>query len=84
MREAVKGVRELFSWKIKLVPIKEMTDVLSVTRKPISLEKNSWVRVKRGVYRGDIAQVSFSFSSFPSHLFFFMVYPSSFNSLEVF
>ena len=57
VREALKGVRDLFAWKIKLVPIKEMTDVLTVTRKPINLEKNSWVRVKRGVYRGDIAQV---------------------------
>lgn len=57
----MKGVRELFSWKIKLVPIKEMTDVLTVTKKPVHLEKNSWVRVKRGVYRGDIAQVLFTF-----------------------
>lgn len=34
-----------------------MTDVLTVTRKNISLKKGDWVRVKRGLYKGDLAQV---------------------------
>jgi len=41
VREALKGIRDLFAWKIKLVPIKEMTDVLNVTRK-----RSIWKRTR--------------------------------------
>ena len=42
---------------MKLVPIKEMTEVLTVEKKGVDLDLNSWVRVKIGVYKGDIGQV---------------------------
>ncbi|WRX30716.1 NGN domain - like 3 [Theobroma cacao] len=57
VREAVKGLRNIFATKIMLVPIKEMTDVLSVESKAIDLSRDTWVRMKIGTYKGDLAQV---------------------------
>ncbi|XWS23610.1 hypothetical protein CRYUN_Cryun28dG0029600 [Craigia yunnanensis] len=57
VREAVKGLRNVFAAKIMLVPIREMTDVLSVESKAIDLSRDTWVRMKIGTYKGDLAQV---------------------------
>lgn len=43
--------------KILLVPIREMTGVLTVQSKAIDLSRDTWVRMKRGMYKGDLAQV---------------------------
>ena len=45
------------SAKIILVPIREMADVLSVESKSVDLSRDSWVRMKLGVYKGDLAKV---------------------------
>ncbi|KAM7255769.1 hypothetical protein ACFE04_011510 [Oxalis oulophora] len=57
VREACKGLRVMFAQKIMLVPIKEMTDVLSVESKVLDLARNTWVRMKIGTYKNDLAQV---------------------------
>ncbi|XP_039062437.1 putative transcription elongation factor SPT5 homolog 1 isoform X2 [Hibiscus syriacus] len=57
VRQAVKGLRNIFATKIMLVPIREMTDVLSVESKAIDLSRDTWVRMKIGTYKGDLAQV---------------------------
>ncbi|XP_031488629.1 putative transcription elongation factor SPT5 homolog 1 [Nymphaea colorata] len=58
VKEAIKGLRNIFSSsKVMLVPIKEMTDVLSVESKSVELSKDKWVRVKLGTYKGDLAKV---------------------------
>ncbi|GLT32208.1 hypothetical protein SLA2020_068910 [Shorea laevis] len=57
VREACKGLRNIFGTKIMLVPIKEMTDVLSVESKAIDLSRDTWVRMKIGTYKGDLAKV---------------------------
>ncbi|PWA45170.1 global transcription factor group A2 [Artemisia annua] len=58
VREACKGMRNIFTGsKILLVPIKEMTDVLSVESKAIDISRDTWVRMKIGTYKGDLAQV---------------------------
>ncbi|GMI90582.1 global transcription factor group A2 [Hibiscus trionum] len=57
VREAIKGQRNIFGAKIMLVPIREMTDVLSVESKAIDLSRDTWVRMKTGNYKGDLAQV---------------------------
>ncbi|WCJ43436.1 Transcription elongation factor Spt5 [Euphorbia peplus] len=57
VREACKGLRNIYAQKIMLVPIKEMTDVLSVESKAIDLSRDTWVRMKIGTYKGDLAQV---------------------------
>ncbi|KAI9097600.1 hypothetical protein K1719_025371 [Acacia pycnantha] len=57
VREACKGLRTIFAQKITLVPIREMTDVLSVESKTIDLARDTWVRMKIGTYKGDLAKV---------------------------
>lgn len=57
VKQACRGLRMIYSSKVMLVPIKEMTDVLSVESKSVELAKDSWVRVKTGIYKGDLAKV---------------------------
>ncbi|KAI7754771.1 hypothetical protein M8C21_033839, partial [Ambrosia artemisiifolia] len=58
VKEACKGMRNIYTGsKILLVPIKEMTDVLSVESKAIDISRDAWVRMKIGTYKGDLAQV---------------------------
>ncbi|XP_057449281.1 putative transcription elongation factor SPT5 homolog 1 isoform X2 [Lotus japonicus] len=57
VREACKGLRNIYGQKITLVPIREMTDVLSVESKAIDLARDTWVRMKIGTYKGDLAKV---------------------------
>ncbi|KAL3638889.1 hypothetical protein CASFOL_016796 [Castilleja foliolosa] len=57
VREVIKGMRNIFPSKIMLVPIKEMTDVLSVESKAIDISRDTWVRMKIGIYKGDLAKV---------------------------
>ncbi|XP_071923789.1 putative transcription elongation factor SPT5 homolog 1 isoform X1 [Coffea arabica] len=58
VKEAIKGMRNIFaSAKIMLVPIKEMTDVLSVESKAVDISRDTWVRMKTGTYKGDLAKV---------------------------
>ncbi|KAL4581502.1 hypothetical protein LXL04_006023 [Taraxacum kok-saghyz] len=58
VKEACKGMRNIYTGsKILLVPIKEMTDVLSVESKAIDLSRDTWVRMKIGTYKGDLAKV---------------------------
>ena len=56
-KAAINGIRSLFQWSVKLVPINEMVDVLKVPTKEFKITKGAWVRVKRGQYTGDIAAV---------------------------
>lgn len=65
---AIDKMFHFYSTKISLVPIVEMTDVLRVESKSSSkfmggqldmnrLRPGLWVRVKRGKYEGDLAQI---------------------------
>ncbi|KAJ1384409.1 Translation protein SH3-like domain superfamily [Sesbania bispinosa] len=56
LNRACKGLRNIFGQKITLVPIREMTDVLSVESKSIDLARDTWVRMKIGTYKGDLAK----------------------------
>jgi len=38
-----------------------MTDVLSVESKAIDLARDTWVRMKIGTYKGDLAKVCITF-----------------------
>ncbi|PSS31759.1 Transcription elongation factor like [Actinidia chinensis var. chinensis] len=58
VKQACNGLRVIYAHtKITLVPIKEMTDVLSVESKSIDLSRDTWVRMKIGTYKGDLAKV---------------------------
>ena len=76
--QAIKGMRNIFMGKIMLVPIKEMTDVLSVESKAIDISRDTWVRLKIGTYKGDLAKVYIvigTFVFFICHFFFcFLAY----------
>lgn len=53
------GNLRMGKWKQEMVPIKEMTDVLKVVKEQIGLKVKQWVRLKRGLYKDDIAQVDY-------------------------
>jgi transcription elongation factor SPT5 len=58
VKNAIQNIQDIFfSKKIKQVPHHEMADVMTIPIKKKPLQKGDWVRVKRGIYRGDIAQV---------------------------
>ena len=54
------GNLQIGKWQQLMVPIHEMTDVLRVVKDAASssLRRGSWVRIKRGMYKDDIASVS--------------------------
>ncbi|KAI3944455.1 hypothetical protein MKW98_006616 [Papaver atlanticum] len=49
VREACKGLKMLDTRKIVVVPIKEMTDVVSAKGKALDFVKDMWVRMKIGI-----------------------------------
>jgi transcription elongation factor SPT5 len=51
----------LFEYKRKLVPLNEMPDVFAIQKTVAKLTRGTWVRPKRGVYKGDIGQVRYLF-----------------------
>lgn len=53
------GNLRMGQWQQQMVPIKEMTDVLRVVKEQIGLKPKQWVRLKRSIYRDDIAQVDY-------------------------
>lgn len=59
VKSAIEGIGNLRMglWNQQMVPIKEMTDVLKVVKEVTNLKAKSWVRLKRGLYKDDIAQV---------------------------
>ena len=55
---AIKGMNVLYDNKITLVPISEMVDVFAMDKaKKLPIEKGSYVRIKSGDYKGDLAQI---------------------------
>lgn len=42
-----------------MVPIKEMTDVMRVVKEKVRMKEGTWVRMKRGVFKDDLAQVDY-------------------------
>lgn len=55
--DGLEGINFYYpSQKLTLVPVKEMPDLLRV-RKSEELMPGGWVRIKRGKYRGDLAQI---------------------------
>jgi transcription elongation factor SPT5 len=73
--QACKGLRNIFaSAKITQVPTKEMTDVLSVTTKSVDLSRDTWVRVKLGIYKGDLAKVWSSFFLVDVNVYLSVIY----------
>lgn len=61
LKQAINGIGnlKLGQWKQQMVPVAEMTDVLRVTKEQAQVKFGQWVRLKRGLYKDDIAQVDY-------------------------
>nr|XP_006824005.1 PREDICTED: transcription elongation factor SPT5 isoform X2 [Saccoglossus kowalevskii] len=61
VKHAIEGIGNLRLglWTQQMVPIKEMPDVLKVVKEVVTLKPKSWVRLKRGVFKDDLAQVDY-------------------------
>ncbi|CAF3585929.1 unnamed protein product [Adineta steineri] len=57
VKAACDDIRSLNVQNLQMVPIKGMTDILRVVKTTYGIKKGSWVRVKRGIYRDDLAKV---------------------------
>lgn len=56
--EAINGLVGVFpSRGITLVPIEEMASLLQIKQQELTVTPGTWVRIKRGKYQGDLAQV---------------------------
>ena len=60
VKQAIEDIGNLRigKWQQLMVPIREMTDVMRVVKDSTALKRGSWVRIKRSMYKDDIAQVS--------------------------
>ncbi|RUS84145.1 hypothetical protein EGW08_008119 [Elysia chlorotica] len=65
VKQAIEGIGNLRMgyYKQQMVPIREMTDVLKVVKETATLKPKSWVRLKRGVFKEDLAQVDVVYPS---------------------
>ena len=61
VKQAVEGINFLRSgiYEQTMVPTNEMKDVLRVIKTMAQLKPGAWVRLKRGVYKEDLAQVDY-------------------------
>ncbi|KAK7098266.1 transcription elongation factor SPT5-like [Littorina saxatilis] len=61
VKQAIEGIGSLRIgyYQQQMVPIKEMTDVLKVVKETANLKPKTWVRLKRGVFKDDLAQVDY-------------------------
>ncbi|XP_046908772.2 transcription elongation factor subunit Spt5 [Dermatophagoides farinae] len=61
VKQAIQNVGNLRLglYKQTMVPIAEMTEVLKVTKDTSNLKVGQWVRLKRGLYKDDLAQVDY-------------------------
>ena len=53
----IRGIAGIFMANVQQVPLQEMTAIYRITKKKNVLKRGQWVRMKRGVYRGDIGMV---------------------------
>lgn len=61
VKQAIDGINNLRIGlhKQTMVPISEMTDVLRVVKEQPKIKRDQFVRLKRTVYKGDLAQVDY-------------------------
>lgn len=61
VKQAIDGINNLRLglYKQNMVPISEMTDVLRVIKEQPKIKRDQFVRLKRTIYKGDLAQVDY-------------------------
>ncbi|KAJ3281515.1 transcription elongation factor spt5, partial [Borealophlyctis nickersoniae] len=55
--DAIDKILNVMPSSAKIVPVSEMVDTLTIKSKEINVKPGAWVRVKKGTYAGDLAQV---------------------------
>lgn len=55
--KAIQHIRALKHWSIRLLPIEEMTQSLTIRAEAAIVKPKQWIRMKRGVYKNDLALV---------------------------
>lgn len=58
VRDAVQGFVGVYRTEFRMVPIEEMPDLLRTKKRDTPIVLGGWVRIKRGKYAGDLAQVN--------------------------
>ncbi|KAJ2014463.1 transcription elongation factor spt5 [Coemansia sp. S680] len=56
-RDVLEGIPGVFVSKLGLVPLGDMVDVVKIKARAPRINPGAWVRVRRGNYAGDLAQV---------------------------
>ncbi len=59
---AIDKMINVYGSKLHLVPVNEMVDCLNIKKKDLNLNPGTWVRIKRGKYENDLAQVILYFN----------------------
>ena len=57
VKRAIRGLRALKWWKLQLIPITQMVNAVKFTDDVPVIAKGQWVRIKSGLYKGDVGQV---------------------------
>lgn len=58
VRKTIEGIVGINpSQDLKLIPIEEMADLLNLRKQQALITKGSWLRFKKGLYKGDLARV---------------------------
>lgn len=56
-KEAINGLRGHYPSSFVKIPLTDMTAVLTVAMKKKPIREGQWVRMRRGLYKGDLARV---------------------------
>lgn len=63
-KDAIQGIRDISHWSMKLVPIHEMSSVISIKARKKPITAGSWARYKRaGLLKNDLCKVVEVFDS---------------------
>jgi transcription elongation factor SPT5 len=58
VHHAIDNLKIIYGRTLKLVPVNEMVDCLTIKKKDVEVKDGNWVRVKKGrKFNGDLAQV---------------------------
>jgi len=57
VQKAIEQTNNVYMSRLSLVPIQEMTDVLTIRGKDTEIKPGSWARVRKGKYAGDLCQI---------------------------
>ena len=57
VKRAIRGLRALKWWQLQLIPIAQMVNAVKFHDDVPVIHRGQWVRVKSGLYKGDLGQV---------------------------